>query len=241
MNSRPGGHGPSLPYPSLCLVTDQRVCPANELPGRVQAAVEGGVDIVQLRDKELPGGALLELATSLRAVVAGRALLLINERADVAVASGADGVQLGEAAMDAGIVRRIVGDHAIIGRSVHSVEGAASVAGADFLLVGTMFATRSHPGEEPSGPDLLGRIRSAGVSVPMLGIGGINPDNAGLVMAAGAHGVAVITNVLGSDDPKLAAERLKSAMLDAVSVEQVHNRPAEPAGPRQVAGGIPPI
>ena len=210
-----------LPYPALCLVTDRRVCPADELPGRVASAIAGGVDLVQLRDKDLPGGALLELALALRAGCAGRALLLVNERADVALAAGADGVQLGELAMPTAAVRAIVGDDAVIGRSVHTVGGARTAAdgGADFLLVGTMFATGSHPGEEPSGPGLLRRIGDAGVGVgvPLLGIGGITADNAGAVLDAGAAGVAVISSVLGSSDPESAANRIKAAMFDAVA------------------------
>lgn len=217
-----------LPSPGLCLVTDRRVCPSDELPGRVAAAVDGGVDIVQLRDKEMPGSALLELAEQLRKVVVGRALLLINERADVALAAGADGVQLGEVAMPTGAVRTIMGNESIIGRSVHSVSGAcaASESGADFLLVGTMFASDSHPGEEPSGPGLLSRIAWAGVTIPMLGIGGITEYNAGQVIAAGASGVAVITSVLAHDDPCAAAHRLKNSMADAAAPKSVADRQA---------------
>lgn len=209
----------SLPYPCLCLVTDREVCPPGDLPQRVSAAVAGGVDMVQLRDKELPGGILFEQAMALREVVRDRALLLVNERADVAAAIGAGGVQLGEAAMATEPVRTIVGADAVIGRSVHSVDGAqaAAASGADFLLVGAMFATRSHPGEEPSGPGLLERIRAAGVAVPLLAIGGITADNIAGVMAAGASGAAVITSVLASDDPETAARRLKSAMMDAIA------------------------
>ena len=213
------GSGKLLSHPCLCLVTDRKVCPPIELPDRIAAAVDGGVDIVQLRDKEMPGAELLHLAARLREVIAGRALLLVNERADVAVAAGADGVQLGEAALPTDTVRTIMGDKATIGRSVHSAPGAidAAASGADFLLVGTMFATNSHPGEEPSGPELVSRIASAGVGIPLLGIGGITERNAGQVIAAGAHGVAVITSILAHDDPRLAAQRLINSMVDAVA------------------------
>ena len=208
-----------LPYPALCLVTDRSVCPADELPGRVAAAIAGGVDVVQLRDKDLPGGPLLELAAALRSVCAGRALLLVNERVDVAHAAGAAGVQLGESAMPTPQARAVIGNAAVIGRSVHSAAGArqAAAAGADFLLVGAMFATRSHPGAEPSGPELLRQISAAGVNAPLLAIGGITADNVAAVLDAGASGAAVITSILGSSDPESAARRLKSAMLDAIA------------------------
>ena len=203
----------TLPYPCLCLVTDRSVCPPEQLPARVAAAVAGGVDLVQLRDKELPGGDLLALASHLRQVMPPHARLLVNERADVAAAANADGVQLGEAALPTESVRPIIGADALIGRSVHSVAAAVSAAasGADFLLVGTMFATRSHPGAEPAGPDLLRRI-AAGVPLPIIAIGGINAGNAPAVMDAGAHGVAVITGILASPDPATAARRLKAAI-----------------------------
>ena len=222
---------PALPYPCLCLVTDSEVCPPDALAARVAAAVAGGVDLVQFRDKEQPGGAMLEMVSRLRSVTRGRALFLVNERADVARAGGADGVQLGEAAMPTGLVRPIVGNAALIGRSVHSVAGAAAADGADFLMVGTMFATRSHPGAEPSGPGLLERIAAAGVNRPLLGIGGVNPDNVGQLMAAGACGAAVITGILASDDPEAAARRLKSAMINATG--------RSPAAIRPPATGLP--
>ena len=217
--------GADLPHPALCLVTDRRVCPPDELPGRVSAAIAGGVDVVQLRDKEEPGGALLELATALGEVTRGSAILLVNERADVAAACGADGVQLGEAAMPTGAVRAILREESIIGRSVHSVEGASLALDADFLLVGTMFATRSHPGEEPSGPGLLERIRAAGVRTPLLAIGGITADNVAQVMRAGADGAAVITAVLASSDPEREASRIKSAMQEAMAAIAEHREP----------------
>ena len=211
--------GATLPNPALCLVTDRSVCTPDELPGRVAAAVAGGVDIVQLRDKEESGGALLEIANALRDTTHGSAILLINERADVAAACGADGVQLGEAAMPIAAVRPILPSGSIVGRSVHSVDGAikAQTSAADFLLVGTMFTTRSHPGEEPSGPGLLERIRAVGISAPLLAIGGITADNVAQVMQAGADGAAVITAILASTDPQDAASRIKSAMLDAIA------------------------
>lgn len=233
----------ALPYPCLCLVTDRTVCPPDELPQRVAAAVAGGVDLVQLRDKEQPGGALLEQVVALRSITQGRALLLVNERADVAKTGGADGVQLGEAAMPTAKVRAIIGPNTVIGRSVHSVAGAleAAAGGSDFLLVGTMFVTRSHPGEEPSGPGLLARIASAGVSIPMLGIGGITTDNVADVMAQGAYGAAVITGILANPDPETAARRLKSVMLDATAGDPRMKRESQPAVAPQLAGGVPPL
>lgn len=209
---------PALPYPCLALVTDRRVGNGDTLPDRVAAAVAGGVDLVQLREKDLPGGPLLELAAKVRERIDDRALLLVNERVDVAAALPAAGVQLGEAALPVAAARRILGADALIGRSVHSPAGAqvAAAAGADFLVAGTMYASRSHPGEPPAGPALIRQI-AAGVNVPVIGIGGIATANVGAVMQAGAAGVAVITGILAAPDPERAAAQLKAAMRAALT------------------------
>ena len=177
--------------------------------------------MVQLREKDLPGGRLLELAIALKKAIACDAILLINERVDVAIAAGADGVQLGESALPIALVRNLIGPQTLIGCSVHSVEAGevAASEGADFLLAGTMFSTRSHPGIEPVGPSLIRTIvqkqAEAGNPLPVIGIGGITADNLSEVIYAGASGVAVITSILASPDPKAEASRLKDAMLDA--------------------------
>ena len=137
----------------------------------------------------------------------------------MAAAAGADGVQLGEEALPPMEARKILGPEALFGRSVHSEQGAqlAEAEGADFLLVGTMYATSSHPGHEPAGPELIRRI-AAICRLPLLGIGGINESNLGPVLAAGAQGVAVISSILAAPDPEKAARGLRQAMLAALAV-----------------------
>ena len=174
--------------------------------------------MVQLREKDLPGGELLELAASLKTAMAGSVPLLVNERVDVAKICGAAGVQLGEAALPVAAARQILGSGVVVGRSVHSVDGAlrAEEDGADMLLAGTMFASASHPGEEPSGPELISRIK-ARCSLPIIGIGGITAANAAQVMAAGASGVAVISAILAAPDARTAARQLKQVVEAAHS------------------------
>ena len=205
-----------LTLPCLCLVADCSVVDPEALAARVAAAVEGGVTLVQLRAKEMPGGRLLALATELRHAIEGRASLIVNERVDVAAAARADGVQLGEEALPVSAASALLPPGSLIGRSVHSVAGAESAAngGADFLVVGTMFTTASHPGAEPAGPALLRDI-AARCNLPLVGIGGITPANVAEVMAAGASGVAVIRSVLAADDPRAAANDLAAAMHGA--------------------------
>ena len=190
----------------------------DDLAARVVAAVAGGVDLVQLREKDLPGGHLLKLAATLEERISGRARLIINERVDVAATLPAAGVQLGEDALPVAAARRLLVQDALLGRSVHSLDGArqAVADGADFLVAGTMYASRSHPGEPPAGPELIRQI-AAIADMPILGIGGITPDNVGVVMQAGAAGAAVITNILAATDPEQAAARLKAAMRAALA------------------------
>jgi len=194
-------------------VTDSEIA-GGELVERVSQAVEGGVDLVQLRDKTLPGGQLFDLVSSMLEAIGGRAKLIINERADVALAAGAQGVQLGEEGLPVAAARKVLGDGLIIGRSVHSTKAAiqAESEGADLLVVGTMYASRSHPGEPPAGPGLMREI-SGKCRLPLIGIGGVTPENAAELIDAGASGVAVITNILAADDPRAAAARLKEILV----------------------------
>lgn len=215
-----------LPTPCLMLVTDRRLCGGRSLVNLVAAAVAGGVNAVQLREKDLPAGDLWELARKLRTVTKKRALLIVNDRVDVALACGADGVHLPEAGLPVAAARRVAGLGFLIGRSVHSVEGARSAAaeaaegespwrGADYLVAGTIFPSRSHPGVTPVGPALLAEIRLA-TGLPILAIGGIERDNVAQVMAAGAQGCAVISAILGARDPRRAAQELAEALREAM-------------------------
>ncbi len=206
-----------LPYPTLCLVTELSIAGGETLLDRVEKALDGGVDAVQLRAKELAAGKLLSLAQSLRKVTWERALLFVNDRIDVAIAAQADGVQLGEDAICVEAARRLVGAEMLVGRSVHSVEGAveAEGQGADFLVLGAIFASDSKPGVEPAGIGLLEEAASR-VSIPVLGIGGIDQNNAGQVIRSGGYGVAVIRSILASSNPAQAVREIKQSMSAAV-------------------------
>ena len=215
---------PRLPLPCVLLVTDRRACGERRLEEVVEAAVEGGVNVVQVREKDLPGGELYALVGRLISIVRSRALVMVNERLDVALAAGADGVQLGRDALPTETARALA-PRLLLGRSVHDVACAAEAAvrGADLLVVGTMFASRSHPGEPPAGPSLLRKI-PPNVSLPLVGIGGISAGNAAQVIAAGASGVAVITEILGALDPREAAAKLVQSVHDAWPTAPLHKR-----------------
>ncbi|HJN91934.1 MAG TPA: thiamine phosphate synthase [Dehalococcoidia bacterium] len=206
----------TIPSPCLCLVTDRRQTRDRSLETVVEEAVDGGVSMVQLRERDLPGGELLDLARRIRRITEGRALMFVNERIDVALLCGADGVQLGENGIPVSEARQLVGDRLLLSRSVHSVEGAVAAvdAGADLLVVGTIFETGSHPSASTSGPKLISDVAEV-VDAPILGIGGINQGNIDQVIAAGGTGAAVITAISAHPDPHRATQDLMSTMSRA--------------------------
>ena len=223
---RPEGLSLHRRLPMLMLVSDRSLCP--DLVGAVEAAVTGGVDAVQLREKDMPSEELLALARRLRRVTeegrAGptgadrsadtrprQALLLVNGPLAVALAAEADGVHLPEEAPPVARPRRSF----LIGRSVHSLAAArrAEAEGVDYLIAGPVYETRSHPGREAAGLALIEEVTRS-VRTPTLAIGGVTAERVDEVVRAGASGVAVISAVLAGPDRRAAAERLRRA-LDA--------------------------
>lgn len=170
--------------------------------------------MVQLREKDLSARELFQLGRRLLGPVreAGAALV-VNDRVDVAMALGADGAHLGGGSLSVREARQLLGGEKLVGVSVHSQEEAlrAEGEGADYLVLGTVFETRSHPGLKPGGLDLVSRVTAA-VRVPVVAIGGINHRNAPSVMEAGARGVAVITAILSAPDVAGATRELLQAI-----------------------------
>ena len=179
------------------------------------AALRGGVDMVQLRDKELDDDSLLEAATRFRSVCHEHgALFWINDRPDLALAAGADGVHVGQDDSPPGAVREQVGERLLIGLSTHSPEqfDAALASEADQLSVGPVWATPTKPGRPAAG---LGYVRHAaahGGERPWFAIGGIDEANVGEVVEAGARRVVVVRAIRDAADPEQAARRLREAL-----------------------------
>ncbi len=165
---------------------------------------------LHLRARGLPAREVLAIAVRIAPVAAASgSLLLLNDRVDLAMALGVDGVQLGSRSMPVADARRILGAQAWIGASVHSAAGGARAAaeGADFLLAGTLFATTSHPGRPGSGTAWLGDLR-----IPAIGIGGITPERVPEVRSAGAAGVAVLRAVWEAENPATSVRALLAAL-----------------------------
>ncbi|MCH9036694.1 MAG: thiamine phosphate synthase [Chloroflexi bacterium] len=202
----------------LHLVTDRSLCTETSLEDTVARAVEGGVEVVHLREKDLPPKELYQLAARLRKVTLGRALLIINDRIDIALAISADGVHLPGDSVPTYVAKKLGADRLIVGRSVHSVEEAleSEAEEADYVILGTIYKTASHPGLKPAGLGLVREVKAA-VGLPVYAIGGIDASNAAEVMAAGADGIAVIRAILGAKDPRAAAQGLLEVVKGSIS------------------------
>jgi thiamine-phosphate pyrophosphorylase len=191
-----------LGVPIVCLVTDRASCRGRLLEAVVGQAVAAGVNLVQLRDWSLSARELLDLGSALLDPVrACGAALVVNDRIDVAMALSADGVHLGRGSLTVGQTRRLVGEQMLLGVSVHGEREAkeAEGEGADYLILGTVFETPSHPGRKGGGLGLVTEVAAA-VKIPVVAIGGIDAGNAGAVFAAGASGVAVIRAIQSAAD-----------------------------------------
>lgn len=182
-------------------------------------ALEGGADVIQFREKRpLTTRDLIASASAMAVVCDGAgALLVVDDRVDVAAAIGAPAVHLGRDDLPAAAARRLLGPDALIGGTANSLEEALEVAATpvDYLGVGPVFGTASKANPAPTmGLDLLGRIvRSC--AQPIVAIGGITPERVGDVLATGAHGVAVLSGIVCQDDPTAAARDYREA-IDSV-------------------------
>jgi thiamine-phosphate pyrophosphorylase len=203
--------------PTLYVVLDRAVARGRSLDDLLAAVIDGGCRMVQLRDKDSPSGRVLPVAERLlaRARRAGVSFI-VNDRVDLAVAVGADGVHLGQDDLPARVARPLLRPGMILGISTHDVAQAhaARDAGADYVAVGAMFATTSKPDFQLVGTGLVRKLRPD-IRVPLVGIGGITHDNVADVIRAGADGVAVISAVCGAPDPTAATRRFLEIIRDA--------------------------
>ena len=203
---------PRLSLPRLHLIVDPTLCREHGIaPSALAAcaAADGRAVAVHLREPNATAAALWRLAVDLRAVIAPPARLIINDRADVAVAVGADGVHLGGHGLPVAAARHVVGPRLLLGRSVHSVAEArtAEREGADYALLGTIYPTASHPDVVGAGPVLV-RAACAAVCFPVIAVGGIDQTTLGSVLDAGADDVAVLRAVGVAADPGRAVAAL---------------------------------
>ena len=200
----------------LILITDRKVC-RRPLIDIVRLSLRGGVNTVQLREKDMAAKALLELAVEIKCLTdeAG-ANLIINDRPDIMIAVDARGVHVGTGSMPVKAVRKVVGNNKLIGYSAHSAEDArlAQEDGADYVSISPVFKTNVKPGsipQKPLGPGVIKVVKDV-VGIPVIALGGINENNVNEVVRNGADGVALISGILLASNPCEAAERICFAM-----------------------------
>ena len=197
---------------TLYLVTDQTILSGKSLEEDVEQAIFGGCSIVQIREKDTDGRVFFETAKRLREMPAKCSIpLIINDRVDIAMAVGADGVHLGQKDLPCKEVRALLGNDRLIGVSAATVAEAiqAERDGADYLGVGAMHVTATKQNTRPVTPSLLAEITGS-VSIPVVAIGGISGENVNELQHTGIHGVAVVSAVLGKPDILEAAHTLRS-------------------------------
>ena len=205
---------------SLYLVTDRSLSKGRSTREVVAAAVSGGVTCVQLREKHWSTREFIDEALGLRPLLREHDIpLIINDRLDIALAVEADGVHLGQSDMPIEMARKIAGTSLVIGISAESTDDAlrAEQQGADYIGISPVFST---PTKTDTAPPLgLGGVNNIRglVDIPLVGIGGINRDNAASVIEAGADGVAVVSAIVSADDPTDATRMLKVLVDQALS------------------------
>lgn len=209
-----------LDHTGVCFVTDRTATGDRPLLEVVAAAIAGGCDLIQVREKDMPGGPLLQLVRGIVESVKplrARSLVVVNDRLDAALAAKAAGVHLPADGLPINLVRRHAGKKFLIGRSVHSLAEArqAEKDGADYLFFGPVFATPSKAAfGPPQGPDLLRKVAGA-VKIPVWAIGGINPGTAAELRDLPIAGVAAISFIAAAADPGAAVRALRDALMES--------------------------
>ena len=195
----------------LYVIIDRKSSGGRDLAYLAQEAIEGGADMIQLRDKDSSASEILKVGRAIRDLTRKKKIpFIINDRVDIAVAVGADGVHLGQDDLPIEAARSMMGSGKLIGLSTHSLPQAleAEKKGADYIGVGPIFSTPTKPDYRAVGIDLIREVRDK-IKIPFVVIGGIDESNIDEVIAAGARRVAVVRAVCGAKDVRGASERLK--------------------------------
>lgn len=199
---------------SLYLVTDRDIMFGDSIEETVRNAVIGGCGIVQLREKNCTSREFYNIAVKLKKICGDLNVpLIINDRADIALAADCDGVHIGQKDLPAEYVRKIIGDDKIMGVSASNLEKAleAEKNGADYIGVGAVFTTSTKEDTNPVSPGQLAEIKKA-VKIPVVAIGGIKKDNIGMLKGTGIDGVAVVSAIISKPDTMKAAREMKNAV-----------------------------
>jgi len=216
---------------TLCVLITESLCKKNWLEVAADA-IAGGAECLQLREKELESGDLLCRAKDFVVLCRKNGVIsIINDRPDIAILAGADGVHVGQTDLPAREVRKMLGAAKLLGVSTHRIEDArqAMLDGADYIGVGPIFKSSTKPRDFVAGPEFARQVAKE-IKIPALGIAGINESNVDEVIATGIAGIAVSSAVIGCDDVKAAVHRLKEKLCARSSVGQTFLSVSTPVG-----------
>jgi len=200
----------------LYVILDRAIAGDRDLADIAEDIIDGGADLIQLRDKVSSDSKFLKTAKSLRKITRKRrVLLIINDRADIAIASDSDGLHIGGDDLPLAEARRLIGKDKIIGISTHSLQEAllAQENGADYIGVGPIFKTASKPDLKPIGPDIVSQI-SAHIDIPAFFIGGIDLNNLDEITGRGGKSIAVASAILNMTDISKTVRTFKETLLN---------------------------
>lgn len=201
---------------TLYFITDSTTVPAERFLPVVEAACKGGATLIQLREKDKSTREYLELATATHEITSRYGIpLIIDDRADVALAVGAEGVHVGQSDMPVGLARKLMGEDKIVGATAKTVPQAleAYEQGADYLGCGAIYPTTTHVKTVITPVETLKDVVKA-VPIPVNAIGGLNKDNIFVLKGSGIAGVCAVSAIMKNADPEKAARELKQAFLD---------------------------
>ncbi|WNY27000.1 thiamine phosphate synthase [Methanolapillus ohkumae] len=198
---------------SVYIVTDRFLCPPAKMTETIQASILGGATVIQLREKNVDSLTFYKMAQEILEWTKKYEIpLIINDRLDIMLASGADGLHVGQSDLPAAVARKLIGPDKILGVSVTTIPEAkaAEADGADYLGVGAIFSTSTKNDAAFVSIQTLKEIKNA-VQIPVVAIGGISKGNMARLSGTNIDGVAVVSAVMGSADPEKATEEIKSA------------------------------
>lgn len=215
------GNKNGLESKRLYLVTNSdKFNSEDEFLDAIASALEGGVDILQFREKNMPARKIIELGGKIKQLCSEyNTMFIVNDRVDIAAILEADGVHLGQDDLDVKSARAILGENIIVGVSTHAPEQALKAVedGADYIGIGPVFATPTKEGRIPVGLEYV-KWASENIDIPAFAIGGIDEDNVSEVIKAGAKGVAVVRAIINAKSPQKAAENFLKELREKVIV-----------------------
>ena len=204
----------NLPKPPfLCLITDRNKTCGRPITDIVQYAIDGGVNIVQIREKDLNNDELYEFSLKIKNVIQKQAVLIINSNLKIALSSGADGLHLTE---NADPPKTFNNNQMLLSKAIHSsdINSIKNTKLIDLLVIGNIYKTSTHQDRKPKGIKIISEIRDK-TKIPYIGVGGINESNIEPIMKNGAHGIAVISAISESQNPKITTKNIYNKLNQA--------------------------